>query len=121
MKTIKNRCDNTMTESQFWGFIRSWLRRLTFRWKPRQAAKNACRRDYTGSNKKQKYEYECNICKNWYKGDEIEMDHKIECGSLKSADDVAMFIERALVEKEGWQALCKECHKLKTKLRRSRN
>ena len=109
----KTRNAGTMTESAFWSMIRSTLRRRTMYWKPIQNAKNAARRPYVGTNPRQKWEYQCEECQNWFTGKEIEVDHIEEAGSLRSSDDLKGFIERLFVE-EGFQVLCKSCHSTKT-------
>jgi hypothetical protein len=44
----------------------------------------------------------------------IQIDHIIPAGALACYEDVVPFIMRLLVEIDGWQAMCKECHQLKT-------
>ena len=52
---------------------------------------------------------------------EIQIDHKIEAGSLTCGDDLKGFVERLFVEVDGLQILCNKrldgkesCHKKKT-------
>ena len=71
----KTRNAGTMTESAFWSMIRSALRRRTMFWKPILKAKLLARRKYEGPNKRQKFEYQCNECKGWFKDSEIAVDH----------------------------------------------
>jgi len=104
----------TMTTSAFWSFIRSTLRRKTMYWKPITECKMNARRVYKGLNKRQKYEYQCNECKNWFKGDEVAVDHICPAGSLNSAQDLPGFVERLFVEVEKLQCLCNHCHNTKT-------
>lgn len=110
----KSRNMGTMTEAAFWSMLRSHLRRLSLRWKPRAECLKRARRTYKGPNKRQKWEYQCCICKAWYSGKEVEADHIVSCGSLKSFEDLAVFTERLLVEVDGWQCICKTCHNVKT-------
>ena len=113
MKKPKLRNAGTMTESAYWGMVRSGLRR-TFRWwKPLMKAKEGAKRVYTGDNKRQKWEYQCNQCKQWFKGSEVEVDHIIPAGSLKSGKDLEGFLER-LTPEDGYQVLCKPHHIIKT-------
>lgn len=105
---------NTMTESMFFSMIRSCLRQQSRWWKPISECKKDCKRVYKGNNKRQKYEYQCNNCKNWFIEKDIKVDHIIECGSLKSFDDIGEFCKKLFVEKEGLQCLCSKCHNLKT-------
>lgn len=99
-----------MTESAFWSFIRSALRQKSRWWKPIQEVKKAAKRPYKGSNKRQKFEYQCSDCKDWFIEKMVEVDHIVEAGSLKSGDDVKGFIERLFCEKDGLRVLCKPCH-----------
>ena len=114
-KTPKTRNLNSLTESQFWGLLRSGLRRQFRFWKPLMEAKRLAKRPYTGDNKKQKFEYQCNHCKNWFKDSETQIDHVIPTGSLLSWDDVVPFLQKLIPEDvSSFQVLCKECHQTKT-------
>jgi hypothetical protein len=119
-KTKRTRNANTLTEAAFFGKIRVALRR-TFRfWKPGAIAKQQASRAYKGPNKLQKKEYLCNCCNEWFKNDEIEIDHIVECGSLRTLEDLPGFIDRLCCENiTGFQVLCKTCHKEKTKKAKS--
>jgi 5-methylcytosine-specific restriction endonuclease McrA len=111
-KVQKTRGAGTLTEAQYWGKIRSGLRRAFRFWPPITNAKNEARRPVKNKGR-QKWEYQCNHCKQWFKGDEVEVDHIVPCGSLKSAEDLVPFLERLTTE-DGFQVLCKPCHKVKT-------
>lgn len=113
---IKPRCNGTMTEAAFWGWIRSSLRSRSLRgWKPINECKKQARRPYVGENKRRKWEYQCNVCKNWFFEEGIQVDHKLEAGSLTKGEDLKGFVERLFCEIDGLQVLCKEkCHKEKT-------
>lgn len=123
MKKEKTRNNGTMTESQFWSWVRSSLRRRTMYWKPIQAIKMDNRRKNTGEGR-HKFEYQCKECKNWFpenttvrgkKKKNINVDHIVEAGSLKSGADLDGFISRLFCEKDGLQILCSDCHDIKTK------
>lgn len=109
-KTPKTRCGNSMTDQAFWGMIQRVLRRASLRWKPRLLAKNAVRRPYHGKNKRQKFEYQCEHCGNWFAEKQIEMDHVVECASSQCGDDIEGYINRLFCEESGWRVLCKPCH-----------
>ena len=115
-KLIKTRNGGTMTNAMFWSFIRSALRQKSRWWRPITQCKMASRRPYKGTNKRQKFEYQCNQCKNWFLDKETAVDHKIPAGSLNSGDDLKGFVERLFCEEEHLQVLCKTCHDTKTKL-----
>lgn len=110
----KTRNANTMTEAGFFGFIRSALRQKSRFWKPITKAKEAARRAYKGPNKIQKWEYQCNTCKDWFKDKEVAVDHLIECGELKCLEDLPGFVERLFAEEGAYQVLCHTCHNTKT-------
>ncbi len=116
MKKPKPRNNGTMTESAFWSWVRSALRTRSMFWKPRQEILKENRRANQSSNKRLKWEFQCNFCKNWFAQKEIEVDHIIECGNF-SKETAGEFIERLFCEKIGFQILCKNCHKTKTKIR----
>jgi 5-methylcytosine-specific restriction endonuclease McrA len=110
----KTRNDGTMTDFDFWQFIRNALRRKSMHWKPIAKAKLLARRSYIGDNKRQKYEYQCNICKNFYKGTQIYVDHIIPVGSLTNSYDLPHFVETLFCETDNLQVLCKDCHDAKS-------
>lgn len=115
----RTRASNTLTESQFWGFIRSALRDKFSRWKPKYDCLNDARRPFRGENKRnQKWEYLCALTGKWLPQKDVEVDHIIPCGSLKCYDDLPGFVRRLFVEKEGLQVVCKVAHKAKTQAER---
>jgi hypothetical protein len=113
-KVPRTRNNFTLTESAFWGFIRSTLRNASRWWKPIAQCKLNSRRAYKGINKLQKWEYQCNHCKEWFPEKSTQVDHIVDCGTLTCAADVAGFVERLFCEVEGFQVLCKPCHQEKT-------
>ena len=115
IKKIKPRCAGTMTESAFWSFIRSALRQKSRWWKPITIAKANAKRAYTGANKRQKFEYQCNVCKKWFPEKKINVDHIVPAGSLNCAEDLPGFVERLFCEVEHLQCICEKCHDVKTK------
>lgn len=116
----KPRNNGTMTEPAFWSFIRSALRKASMYWKPLQQCKLDARRPFKGVGR-QKWEYLCNHCNKWFAEKEIQVDHVIDAGSLKSGDDLKGFVERCFVEAGGYQVLCKSCHQVKTNAVREAN
>ena len=106
----RTRNAGTMTESMFWSMIRATLRNKTMYWKPRaQCLKNSSRPSQN-KNKRLKWEFLCNNCKNWYAKKDVEAHHSSEAGSLKSSADLQNFVEK-LFSEDGWICLCKTCHK----------
>jgi 5-methylcytosine-specific restriction endonuclease McrA len=113
-KTPKTRNAGTMTESAFWSFIRSALRQKSRWWKPIAQAKQAAKRKYKGPNKRQKFEYLCNVCKQYFPDKEINVDHIVPAGTLRCANDLPGFVERLFCEVNNLQVLCSTCHNKKT-------
>lgn len=114
-KKARTRNGGTMTDAQFFSMIRSALRNLTVRWKPRQEAKNKARRKNQSANKRMRWEYQCNICKGWFSDKDVEVDHIIPAGSIRSFDDIGGFAERLFCDADKMQVVCKSCHAEKTK------
>ena len=114
----RTRNNETMTESAFWSWIRSALRQKSRWWKPASEAKTRARRAYKGKNKRQKWEYKCVECTKYFKGTEVNVDHIVPAGTLKTYSDLPGFVERLFCEVEGLQVLCTKCHDIKTALER---
>ena len=117
-KVVKTRNGGTMTEAAFWSFIRSGLRQKSRWWKPITECKLASRRPYSGPLKRQKFEYQCNTCKQWFPEKKINVDHITPAGELNCSQDLPGFVERLFCEKNGLQTLCSDCHDAKTKKER---
>jgi 5-methylcytosine-specific restriction endonuclease McrA len=113
-KTLKTRNAGTMTESAFWSFIRSGLRQKSRFWKPITQCKMNARRPYKGPNKRQKFEYQCNVCDKWFPEKKINIDHVIPAGTLRCANDLPGFVERLFCEIDNLQCICEGCHNVKT-------
>ena len=113
-RVAKTRNAGTMSESAFWSFIRSGLRQKSRWWKPITQCKLEAKRPYKGTNKRQKFEYQCNECKNWFIEKLINVDHIHPAGSLKCAADLPAFVERLFCETDNLQVLCEACHNIKT-------
>lgn len=111
----RTRAGGEWTEAGFWGFLRSGFRQISRRWPPlaRQAL-NAVRRKYSGPNKRQKWEYQCSACQQWFMGKEVQVDHIEPCGSLKAVEDIGPFVERLFAEPDKLRVLCEACHQQRT-------
>ena len=114
-RVAKPRNAGTMTESAFWSFIRSALRQKSRWWKPITQCKLKARRPYKGPNKRQKFEYQCKECQQWFPDKQVNVDHITPAGTLRCANDLPGFVERLFCEIDGLQVLCSKCHDKKTK------
>ncbi len=114
----KIRNSGTYTESMFWSFIRSALRQKSRWWKPITECKQKARRIYKGPLKRQKWEFQCNKCKKWFKDKEVSVDHIKPVGTLTCANDLPQFVENLFCEIDNLQVLCSNgehsCHHIKT-------
>jgi len=115
-RVTRTRNAGTMTEAAFWSMIRSALRQKSRWWKPIAQCKQLAKKAYKGNNKRQRWEYQCNKCKGWFKSDEVNVDHVEPAGSLNNAQDLPAFVETLFCEVNNLQVLCKTCHDVKTKL-----
>lgn len=117
------RASHTKTEAEVSAMVLSALRRMTKFWKPKMDCINDGKRPYTGNNKLQKYEYHCEGCDKYVKQTEIHADHIINCGGISGVDwmdKIKPWLIKALVERTGYQRLCKTCHDAKTKKERTK-
>jgi 5-methylcytosine-specific restriction endonuclease McrA len=100
-----------MTDSFKW--IKSHLERLSYKWPARTKALNAARRKSTLTDKRVKWEYQCNHCKNWFKRKEVQNDHIVPKGRYDK-EVFFIWLERLFCEADGFQVLCKPCHLVKS-------
>jgi hypothetical protein len=110
----KTRNGGTLSESAFWSFIRSSLRRRTMVWVPIKQCKLKAKRPYIGTNKRQKFEYKCNICKKYFPEKEVSVDHIKPVGTLTCKNDLPQFVENLFCEEHNLQCICNKCHDAKT-------
>ena len=101
--------DQKLIRSNLKRFLISILRRATYRWPPRSEVLKNARKDRNC--------YECAMCKEQHKNNEVVLDHIHPVVDPKEGfttwDD---YINRMFPEKEGFQVLCKSCHDIKTTL-----
>jgi 5-methylcytosine-specific restriction endonuclease McrA len=116
----RTRNANTWTEAEYFAHISIALRDTFRYWKPMYNALNRVRRPYTGKPKsigktQVKWEYKCAFCGNYFIRTEVQIDHIVPCGSLRSYEDIVPFLQRLTAEDEkSYQILCKKDHKVKT-------
>lgn len=117
-KTPPSKLYPKWTEAKVNQFIRTALRAAHSKWPPMREAQKEGRITLSKEEQEErgvrhKYEHQCARCEEWFKEADIQMDHIEQAGtSLQGWDQ---FIERLFVAKEGYQKLCKPCHKEKTK------
>ncbi len=114
-KAPLTRCSGTMTESAFLAWVRSALRSKSLRWPPRNEAIQRARRAYKGPNKRQLWEHECAICKQWFNAKQICVDHYPKpAGSILSVSDISEFVNNLYCEVSNLRVLCVPCHEVHT-------
>jgi 5-methylcytosine-specific restriction endonuclease McrA len=119
VKAIKTHNNNTLTESEYFSKIRSSLRKSFQYWKPMSVALELSSRKYTGENKRIKKEYQCACCGEWFIRKDVQIDHIIPCGSLRTFDDIVPFIKNLTQEDpSAYQILCHIHHLNKTNIER---
>ncbi len=106
----RTRCGGTWTESRYFGFIRSALRAAFMKY-PVKSHVKANAKEMTDDGAR----WRCAHCDGLFLSMDTEVDHIVPCGGLKKYEDLPGFVERMFCEADGFQVLCKPCHKIKTK------
>ena len=103
------------TEARFWSFIRSALRRAWMKYPPKyEALKQAeVGRKVNKKTGKLAKHYKCNICKKEFVANDVQVDHIVEAGTLRSYEDLPEFVNKLFCSADDLQVLCKPCHKNK--------
>ena len=118
-RVARTRNGGTWTNSEFFGRLRSSLRKMSQFWRPAITALNRSRIPCKGPNG-QKWAYMCAGCGDIFKRKDVQIDHKVPAGSLTCLADLPGFVERLLPEDPGaYQILCTACHKAKTAKQRN--
>lgn len=121
-RVARTRAGGEWTESRYFQFIRSTLRRASLRWPPITQVLLASRRPNESTNKRLKWEFQCAACSGWFPRKGVQVDHLIECGSLKCFDDLPRFVETLYCEQDNLYVLCSYCHENKEEiLKKARN
>ena len=102
------------SEARFWSFIRSALRSAWSRYPPKYIVVANARRVSQSANKKLKWEFQCNECKDWFPQKETSVDHIKPAGTLRCYEDLPKFVEQLFVGVDDLQVLCSACHASKT-------
>lgn len=117
-KVPRTRAGGSMTEGAFRSFIKSGLRRMSTRWKPKYDVKKAARHYEKLPNLKGRmvFHSECNMCQDIVPETTATVDHITPIINphvgFTNWDDV---IYALFCEADGLQVLCKPCHDSKTK------
>lgn len=120
MKNNKHSPVEGWTSARYFSFIRSSLRRSWMKYPNKHKVLNEASRPYKGEDKRRKKEYQCNVCKGWFKGSDVCVDHIEPCGSLKSFEDLPKFVATLFCSTENLQCICSDCHSQKTKEERKK-
>jgi hypothetical protein len=114
----RTRNGGTWTEAEYWGHLRSALRKLSRFWKPAQAALRAARVAYPGP-RGAKWAFRCARCNQLFRRPHVAIDHLVPAGELTSFDHLPGFVLRLLPEDpRAFQVLCLRCHQDKTNAER---
>lgn len=99
---------NTRTKAEFFGLFRSAIRKI---WMYSAIRREAIKRAKVAPN-----QYLCAHCSNRFKSNEIEVNHLVNCGTLKEFEDFSVFIANMFQEDiDKLEVLCRPCHKIYTK------
>lgn len=104
------------TTARFFGFLRSALRNAYNKYPPKyEALKNAeVGRMVNKKTGKMAKHYQCASCRGSFPAKEVQVDHIIDAGTLRSFEDLPAFARNLFCSAKGLQVLCKNCHKCKT-------
>ena len=111
------------TTAKFFGFLRSGLREKFNRYPPKYECIKASSvtimdgKYKTGPKKgtpKMVKRYLCSACDKLHLQKDVQVDHIVGAGSLKSFDDLSGFASRLFCGADGLQVMCKPCHHIKT-------
>lgn len=107
--------DAGITYKAYLGRIKSVLRSGTVRYAPKWKALQKRTKPYYGTlHPRLTKVTQCELCEDWFKGAHIEADHKVEIGHPQSHEDWPGIIERMYCGIDGFQAVCKWCHDIKS-------
>lgn len=105
------------TDARLKSFIISGLRAASRRYPPKYETLNEAKTEkkINEATGRLAQHYRCNVCKAEFPASQIQVDHKKPVVDPKKGFvDWNTFIERMFCDKKNLQALCKECHTLKT-------
>lgn len=105
------------TQARFNSFIKGALRSASVKWPPRYTVLSEA---YVGTKINKKTgrmckHYKCNLCKDDFPQKDVEVNHIVPVIPVTGFTNWDEVIERMFCEKEGFEVLCKPCHKSITK------
>jgi hypothetical protein len=104
----------TWSEARYWQQVRSCLRRGFRFWRPAVLALEAARVAAPGPRGR-KWLFRCEACEKLHLRRNVEIDHRVPCGELRSVEHVAEFLARLTPEDPGaYAVLCRTCHRKKS-------
>ncbi len=102
--------EGTMTNAAFFGMLRAFLRSKSRFWPPIKICRDRAKEKYVGPNKRRKWSYKCESCKGLFDVKNVAVHHIVDCGSLKSFEDLTGFTKRLFVDSDKLVLLCNKCH-----------
>lgn len=110
-RTPRTRNAGEWTEARYIQHIRSAMRAAFKWWRPGLLALQAA---------KVGRQYRCAMCAGLFPRKEVERDHVVPCGPMRTLDDLPGYVARMTPEDPAaFQVLCKGCHAAKTKADRA--
>lgn len=94
-------------------WVKRYIELISYKWTPRTQAMNKARRVSKLSDKRTKWQYQCNSCKQWFKQKEIQLDHIIPKGRY-TKETFFIWLDRLFCPVDGFQVLCRPCHIIKS-------
>lgn len=102
--------DGTMSNSGFFGFIRSALRQKSRFFKSINNCRLNNRIPYKGPNKRRKWTYICQECKGEFDSKDVQVHHIIPVGTLTCFEDLPKFVENLFCNSDKLKLVCTKCH-----------
>jgi len=112
---VRNRCGGTMSEAEFVIFIKNALRGA--RWAPKY---RAITKAFVSHGVNPATGHKCKLhlcpeCEGLFPQNGMASDHVVPVVGPEGFVDWNTFIERLFVEVDGYRAVCKGCHKIKSR------
>ncbi len=130
----KTRNSGTMTDAQFFNWIKYKVREMSMYWKPGNEYLKNVRKSKAeigagelspfftteeGLKDRSRFLYMCEHCGLWFRRKDVQKDHRVPTGHIHSFEDIGKVFERMFIEVDGgWQCLCSSCHHTKSKSER---